>query len=184
MSGDSNIDSKEGSSSRDSLCWETPQGATELNPDLTGTRVTPAQWGEHLLTGIESWGIFRCWKRGSAPWMSRMRTRIVVVLLGKECGRPDWQRFQLGTLTGCNLNRDPLNQGSSFKAVRHAHYRGIALLGSKTREVTDHWSSGPAKLDSSLGEVADLCRALVSTRGPPQAHLRPGRRRGPRRLRK
>jgi hypothetical protein len=51
--------------------------------------------------------------------MSRMRKRIVVVLLGKEQGRPDWQRFQLGTMTGCNFNRDPLNQASSFKADMH-----------------------------------------------------------------
>jgi hypothetical protein len=119
-----------------------------------------------------------------APWMSKMRKRIVVVLLGKEQGRLDWQRFQLGTLTGCNLNRDPLNWGSSFKAVRHAYYRGIAHLGSKTREVTDHRSSGPAKLGFSLREVADLCRVLVSARDPPQAHMRAGRRRGPRRLHK
>jgi hypothetical protein len=56
LSGDSNIDSKEGSSNRDPLCWETLQGATELNPDLTGTRVTPAHWGEHLLTGSGSSG--------------------------------------------------------------------------------------------------------------------------------
>lgn len=104
-----------------------------------------------------------------------MRKRIVVVLLGKERRRPDWQIFQLGTLTGCNLNRDPPNRGSSFKAVRHTHYRGIAHLGSKTREVTDHRCSGPAKLGSNLGEVADLCRVLVSTRVPPQAHLRAGR---------
>jgi len=96
-----------------------------------------------------------------------MRKRIVVVLLGKERGRPDWQRFQLGILTGCSLNRDPLNRGSSFKAVRHVHCRGIALLGSKTKEVTDHQRLGPAKLDSSIGEVADLCRVMVSTRDPP-----------------
>ena len=50
------MDSNEGSSSRDPLCWETPQGATKLNPNLTGTRVTPAHWGEHLLTCSESSG--------------------------------------------------------------------------------------------------------------------------------
>ena len=93
----------------------------------------------------------------------------------KKRGRPDWQRFQLGNLTGCNINRDPLNQGSIFKAVRHAEYRSITHLVSKTREVTDHQSSGPAKLGSSLVEVADLCRILVSPRDPPQAHLRAGR---------
>jgi hypothetical protein len=106
-----------------------------------------------------------------------MRKRIVVVLVGKERRSPDWQRFQLGTLTGCNLNRDPPNRGSSFKAIRRAHYRGIAHLSSKTREVIDHRNLGPAKLVFSLGEVADLCRVLVSARDPPQAHLRADRRR-------
>ena len=56
MSGDSNIGSEEGSNSRNPLFWETPQGATELNPDLTGKRVTPTHLGENLLTGSESSG--------------------------------------------------------------------------------------------------------------------------------
>jgi hypothetical protein len=146
--------------------------------------LTPAHWGEHLLTGSESSGNLEVLEERVAPWISKMRKRIVVVLLGKEQGRLDWQRFQLGTLRGCNLSRDPLNRGSSFRTVRHAYYRGIAHLGSKTREVTDHRSSGPAKLGFSLGEVADLFRVLVSAIDPPQAHLRAGRQRGPRRLRK
>jgi hypothetical protein len=84
LSEDSNIDSKEGSSIRDPLCWETPQGATELNPDLTGTTLTPAHWGEHLLTGSESSGNLEMLEERVAPWMSKIRKRIVVVLLGKE----------------------------------------------------------------------------------------------------
>jgi hypothetical protein len=56
LTGYSNIDLKEDSSSRDPLCWQTPQGATEQNPDLPGTRVTPTRCGEHLLMGSESLG--------------------------------------------------------------------------------------------------------------------------------
>ena len=56
LTGDANIDSKEGSSSSDPLCSEAPQGATEQNSDLPGTRGTQAKWAEHLLLGSESSG--------------------------------------------------------------------------------------------------------------------------------
>ena len=116
MSGNSNIYSKEGSSSRYPLCWETPQGATELNPDLTETRVTPTYWEEHLLTSIESSGNLEMLKERIGTLNVQNKKKICSGAARKKQGRPDWQRFQLGTLTGCNLNRDPLNWGSIFNA--------------------------------------------------------------------
>jgi len=44
LTGDSNRDSKEGSSQGELLCLEAPQGATKQNPCLLGVSETPTTW--------------------------------------------------------------------------------------------------------------------------------------------
>jgi len=83
------MDSKEGSSSRDPLCWETPQGATELNQDLTGTRVTPAHWGEHLLTSSESSGNLEVLEERVSTLNVQNEKKNCSGAARKKRGRPD-----------------------------------------------------------------------------------------------
>ena len=100
LTGDSNKNSREGSSNRDLRWSRAPQGATEHDPCSHEISETPTNWKERLFSSSERSRNLEVLTEKDGALDLRKIKRNAVVLQTKERGRLEWQGLQMGTLLG------------------------------------------------------------------------------------
>ena len=126
LTGDSNKDSRGGSSYRYPLCPEAPQGATEQNPHSSGTGETPASREESLLLGMDH--------PGNLKVLTEKVGTLILRGQKKNCSGAAKKRARRAQLveapTGDSTGGQPPPQGGQIQTPQGPSMSGLQGKGS------------------------------------------------------